>query len=339
MIVGAAAALYGAMGLGQAIQNTMHVAWSVPRNSRPNPFYQRFKSLLLLLTAGMAVLAVSVVSAVGSNTQVFSEEVDIGLRWLINLVTVLVVGSVLALLLRTAAAGHLSFFRAAPGAFAVAVMWQVLQYLGTLYVARVLVGANDMNQTFGLVLGLIGIIYLGSVMAVLGIEINVVLAERLYPRALLAPFTDDLELTDADRRAYAGYARAQRHKGFEIVEVKFADHDRTATRTATRTTPSRLRPCPTTRPPRDAFPLPGAGRTRHRRNRRQALALPVLGGSGGLRGGGAGRRGSCAQEALGCRPPLLGVRHRTGVRTAALVGRRRAVGHRRGADARGAAGA
>ena len=226
VIVGATAALYGAMGLGQAIQNTMHVAWSVPRNSRPNPFYQRFKSLLLLLTAGMAVLAVSVVSAVGSNTQVFSEEVDIGLRWLINLVTVLVVGSVLALLLRTAAAGHLSFFRAAPGAFAVAVMWQVLQYLGTVYVARVLVGANDMNQTFGLVLGLIGIIYLGSVMAVLGIEINVVLAERLYPRALLAPFTDDLELTDADRRAYAGYARAQRHKGFEIVEVKFADHDR-----------------------------------------------------------------------------------------------------------------
>ena len=73
MVVGAAAALYGAMGLGQAIQNTMHVAWSVPRNSRPNPFYQRFKSLVLLLTAGMAVLAVSVVSALGSNTQVFSE--------------------------------------------------------------------------------------------------------------------------------------------------------------------------------------------------------------------------------------------------------------------------
>ena len=100
-----------------------------------------------------------------------------------------------------------------------------MQYLGTLYVARVLVGTSAMNQTFGLVLGLIGIIYLGAVMAVLGIEINVVLAERLYPRALLAPFTDDVELTDADRRAYAGYARAQRHKGFEVVEVRFADRE------------------------------------------------------------------------------------------------------------------
>jgi hypothetical protein len=35
-----------------------------------------------------------------------------------------------------------------------------------------------------------------------------------------------VELTDADRRAYAGYARAQRHKGFEHVEVRFLDrHD------------------------------------------------------------------------------------------------------------------
>ena len=49
---GALAALYGALGLAQSLQNAMHVAWSVPRNSRPNPFYARLKSLILLLTAG-----------------------------------------------------------------------------------------------------------------------------------------------------------------------------------------------------------------------------------------------------------------------------------------------
>jgi membrane protein len=223
VIVGATAALYGALGLGQAIQNAMHVAWSVPRNSRPNPFLQRLKSLVLLLTAGLAVLAVTVVSALGSNTQVFSDSVDTGLRWLIILMTVLVIGSVLSVLFRTAAAGNLSMLRAAPGAFAVAIMWQGLQYLGAVYVSHVLVGTSAMNKTFGLVLGLIGIIYVASVMAVLGIEINVVLAERLYPRALLTPFTDDVDLTEADRRAYAGYARAQRHKGFEKVEVTFGE--------------------------------------------------------------------------------------------------------------------
>ena len=32
-------------------------------------------------------------------------------------------------------------------------------------------------------------------------------------------------ITEADKRAYAGYARAQRHKGFEIVEVRFNGQD------------------------------------------------------------------------------------------------------------------
>ena len=67
-------------------------------------------------------------------------------------------------------------------------------------------------------LGLIGIIYIASVMAVLGVEVNVVLARRLWPRALLTPFTDSVDLTEADRRAYAMYAQMQRHKGFETVE-------------------------------------------------------------------------------------------------------------------------
>ena len=48
-----------------------------------------------------------------------------------------------------------------------------------------------------------------------------VLARRLWPRALLTPFTDAVELTEADQRAYTGYARAQRHKGFERVDVSF----------------------------------------------------------------------------------------------------------------------
>lgn len=226
VIIGSLAALYGAMGLGQSIQNAMHVAWSVPRNSRPNPFMQRAKSLLLLMTAGVSIIAISVVSALGSNTDVFGEGMDMRLRWLITLATIMVVGTVFAVLFGLAAAGKgagRSLWRAMPGAFAVAIMWQGLQYLGTLYVSRVLVNTTAMNATFGLVLGLIGLIYIASVMAIIGIEINVVLARKLYPRALLTPFTDAVDLTDADRRAYAAYAVAQRHKGFQTVEVWFED--------------------------------------------------------------------------------------------------------------------
>ena len=61
--------------------------------------------------------------------------------------------------------------------------------------------------------------------AVFGVEINVVLNRALYPRALLTPFTDRVRLTDADRRAYDSYAKAQRHKGFQHVEVTFDDRE------------------------------------------------------------------------------------------------------------------
>jgi hypothetical protein len=51
-------------------------------------------------------------------------------------------------------------------------------------------------------------------------EINVV-TQRLWPRAPLTPFTDRVRLTPADKRVYAAYARSERHKGFEVVDVDF----------------------------------------------------------------------------------------------------------------------
>ncbi|MCB0894893.1 MAG: YihY/virulence factor BrkB family protein [Nocardioides sp.] len=223
IIIGAVVAIYGALGLGQSVQNALNIAWSVPRNSRPNPFLLRLKSLILLMTAGVAVLVVSALSILGSSTEVFSDNVDSTIRWAIQVATVLLNGTVLTILFRLGSAREHRIRYAAPGGFATALMWLVLQYFGTLYVTQVLAKAGPVNQTFGLVLGLMGLIYFASVMGVLGMEINVVLARRLWPRALLTPFTDNVELTEADRRAYVGYARAQRHKGFETVEVTFTD--------------------------------------------------------------------------------------------------------------------
>jgi uncharacterized BrkB/YihY/UPF0761 family membrane protein len=217
--IGAVAALYGAMGLGQALQNTQHVAWSVPRNSRPNPVYARVKTLVLLVTAGFSLLAVSIVSTVASTTDAFTEVLGTGMKVFLPVLTIAVVGTFLTLLFRYAATGQHSFRRAAPGGFALALMWQGLQYAGAAYVDRVLVDTTSMTKTFGLVLGLIGFLWIGAVMAVTAMEVNVVLARRLWPRALLTPFTDNVRLTEADRRAYASYARMQRHKGFEKVSV------------------------------------------------------------------------------------------------------------------------
>ena len=220
IVLGSLAALYGALGLGQAIQNATNIAWSVPRNNRPNPIMLRVKSLVLLLMGGLAVSAVIVLSLLASETEVLGETVA-SYEWPITVATVIVNAAVLTFFFRLAAARHHSLRSALPGAVLVAVTWLGIQRLGTFYVSQVLESTSEMNQTFGLVLGLVGVIFVAAVSGVLGIELNVVLERRLWPRALLTPFTDSVDLTEADRRAYAGYARAQRHKGFETVEVTF----------------------------------------------------------------------------------------------------------------------
>jgi membrane protein len=226
VVFGSLAAFYGCIGLGVALQNVINTAWAVPRNSRPNPLLVRLNSLGLLFTAGVAVLLITVFSAVVGNTEVFGDGVNTTIRWLIRIGNVLIVGTVITALFRMAAASrHITLKRAAPGAFTLALMWQALQWLGTEYVTRVLTNVSEVNATFALVLGLIGIIYIAAVMGVLGVEINVVLARRLWPRALLTPFTDRVDLTEADRRAYAMYAQTQRHKGFETVVVRFDGRD------------------------------------------------------------------------------------------------------------------
>jgi hypothetical protein len=52
-------------------------------------------------------------------------------------------------------------------------------------------------------------------------EFNAVRAGQLWPRALLAPFTENAELTSADQRAYTSCATTERHKSFENIDVSF----------------------------------------------------------------------------------------------------------------------
>lgn len=113
-------------------------------------------------------------------------------------------------------------------------MWQLLQSFGVLYVGHVVKGASATNGVFAVVLGLVAFLYVTAVAVVLCAELNVVLADRLHPRALLTPFTDDVELTPGDRRAYTAQAEAQRSKGTEEIDVSFATKDADGGAAATR---------------------------------------------------------------------------------------------------------
>ncbi|CAN5432497.1 hypothetical protein BH23ACT3_BH23ACT3_09850 [soil metagenome] len=223
VLVGALIALYGASGVAQALQNAMNVAWAVPRNRRPNPIKARLRSLVLISVAGVAAFATTVLSALGGSSGAFG--VQLG-RW--STVVVVAVSFVLNVVVivgvfRISTARPTTWKGLLPGAITASVVWQLLQLFGTAYVGNIVQGASATYGVFALVLGLLAWIFFAAVGVVMSAEINVVRTKRLYPRALMTPFTDNVDLTSADRHFYSDAAAAQMFKGFSTVEVSFDD--------------------------------------------------------------------------------------------------------------------
>lgn len=232
LVIGIAGSLYGSLGVAQALQNAMNIAWAVPRNERPNPVRSRGRGLKLLGTAGLAILAAAVLSGIGTAAGAYDPGLGKVVRVLLILAAVVLDAGVFVLAFRIATARRLTVREVAPGAVAAAVVWQLLQTFGAAYVARVVRHASETNSVFAVVLGLLAFLYLASVAIVVCVEVNVVRVEKLHPRALLTPFTDNVDLTAGDKDVYTGQAEAQQTKGFEDVDVTFGTPPQRGTQSA-----------------------------------------------------------------------------------------------------------
>ncbi len=218
VVVGIVLALYGAMGAGNALQFTMNTVWAVPRNSRPNPLLARGRSLVVVGIAGLAVVATTALSTFSAAASDWGGWVRV-----LTVLAAMVVNAGIVMLCFDIGVGGFRRRQQLPGAVVAAVMWQLLQTFGVSYVGRVIKRSSASNGVFALVIGLLAFIYVSAVVIVLCAELNVVRLRRLYPRALLTPFTDNVDLTEADKVAYAGQARAMRAKGYQRIEVVFGD--------------------------------------------------------------------------------------------------------------------
>jgi membrane protein len=219
VLIGTLGALYGGLGVGVAMQNAMNTLWSVPRNDRPDPIVARGRSLQLLVTVGVALVGTSVLSAISGGAGAFGAAVKIA----VLAASISVNAAAFVLAFRISTDRDLTIREVAPGAVLAALAWQCLQSFGAVYVGHVVKSASATNGVFALVLGMLAFLYLTATVVVICAEINVVRVDQLHPRALLTPFTDNVELTDADRQSYTGQATAQRSKGFENVDVTFSD--------------------------------------------------------------------------------------------------------------------
>lgn len=220
IVIGVVGSLYGGLGVSLAAQYAMNTAWSVPRNEQPDPIKGRLRGLLLLSTVGTAIIGLTVLNGVASSGLFGFAG---GALALVGAVVVNVVVFTAAFRIGTARA--LTVREVLPGAGIAAVIWQALQSFGGIYIRYVVGNASASNGIFAIVLGLLGFLYVSSVLIVLCIEINAVRVDHLHPRALLTPFTDNVELTEGDKNSYTGQAEAQRNKGFQDITVTYDEPD------------------------------------------------------------------------------------------------------------------
>jgi membrane protein len=221
LVVGIVVTLYGCLGAAGATQNAFNRAWAVPRDRRPNPVGSRLRSLLLLPVLGAGVLVTTALAGLTTGANAYGADVGTALGVGAILLAVLTNIGLFLLAFRALTARHVPTRDLRVGAVAAGVGWQVVQLFGTYFVTHALRGTREAYGVFGLVLGLIAWIYLLALVTVFAVETSVVAERRLWPRALLTPFTDRVRLTAADERAYTGYAGSERHKGFEVIDVGF----------------------------------------------------------------------------------------------------------------------
>ncbi|MFJ8546999.1 YihY/virulence factor BrkB family protein [Streptomyces sp. NPDC093586] len=221
LAAGVIGSLYGGLGVAQAVQTALNKVWAVPRYTRPNPLLSRVRGLMFIGLLAMGLLATTGVSAAASFTRIFGFDVGGGLRTGAVLAVVLLNAALLVMTVRILTPARIGARHLWGPAVGGACAWQALQWGGTYYVRNYLNGASATYGMFGIVLGLLAWLYLAAVVFVLTLETSAVRAHRLWPRSLLTPFTDNVRLTDADRRAYRSYAVTESFKGFQKVTVEF----------------------------------------------------------------------------------------------------------------------
>jgi hypothetical protein len=196
--------------------------WAVPVADRPSlpAAYGRGLVALVVLAVSLAVTTAlaGLSTTVGAGgpawfgpaASVASTLLGIG----VNVATFLAVFALLT-------SRRIGLRRLWPGAAIAAVAWQLLQMAGTYLITHGLRGSTASYGVFGIVLGLLAWIYLAAVVVLVCVELNTVRALGLAPRSLFAVAPADTDMTAADHRAYTAYARSERRKDFQSVDVTF----------------------------------------------------------------------------------------------------------------------
>jgi len=211
LAIGIIGSLLAGLGITGATQSAFNQVWYIPHKRRPNFLTWRLRGLGLLAVLGLLSILSTVVTGYASS----------GSSGVIAAVGGVLVALIFNLLLFFAAfrlltSEEIETVDLITGVLVATVLWQILQYVGGIYVEHVIKHAKETSGLFAFVLGLLAWLYLGAQVLLVAAEINVVRAKKLWPRSFLSD-----PLLDADRRALTSAAEVQERIDEQNVEVSF----------------------------------------------------------------------------------------------------------------------
>ncbi len=209
LIVGLVGTFIGALGVANSLQNALNSTWEIPFDRRPGFPWSWLRSAALIIVVGLGFIATTSITTLA--TGVGRVLPSAGQSIPANAVSLVLNFGLFWLGFRLATASEITWRQLWLGAAISAVIWQILQTVGTRFVARQIAHATPLYGTFAVVLGLIAWLYLQAQLTLYAVEINVVRAYRLWPRSLAPP-----PHTEQDRRAFQLYVEKRRDQ-WDIV--------------------------------------------------------------------------------------------------------------------------
>lgn len=223
VVVGGLVAVWAAVRASQATLHMMNICWAVPRHQRPDPIRSPIRAMPLIAIAGLMLVGTTVGTVLTTEAGAYGVDLRRVVPYVVVVISFFVAVLVFALGMWVGTSYPLNFSQVLPGALVAAVGWLLLQRFGITYANQIVSRTGDTYGVFAVVLGLLVFIFVAAQLVVFAVEVNVVLVKRLWPRALLGPFTTSVPLTEADRRTYREAAVSTQIKDYQDVAVTF-DH-------------------------------------------------------------------------------------------------------------------
>jgi uncharacterized BrkB/YihY/UPF0761 family membrane protein len=213
LVVGLIGLIYGAQGVTQTVQRAMAGVWNVPELEMPTFLPRLVRSLVALIVIGGSFVLDSALGTVVTHTgtSLFPRASALFAMILLNLVSYLVV-------FRVTTPMTIPWSQHLPGAILASLGFTLLITAGTGLVQHQLRHSSETYGQFGLVIGLVGFLFLLAKISLYGAELNPVIRRHLWPRAVIE---DDP--TPADFRVLSDLAQQARRRKDQRISVTFGE--------------------------------------------------------------------------------------------------------------------